>query len=116
MFYGGCAVTILLGKNCQHAVSRAIVGANLQNTFEKGNGVSASSFILDLGRSFQSRQIVRRNFQCMLIGGERSSWVTFSRERQALQHPELRTGRRVPNCRLEQLQCFIKLVTTKCCG
>src|SRR5208282_89511 len=74
----------------------------------QGRGSSAATVVLNLRRSFQRGQIVRRDRQRMPERGQRFFFISFSRKGDATKRPELRTLGVLLQFRLQMLQSLVK--------
>ena len=87
MFNSGGAIAALAKQNRQHGMAGGVVGIQLKHTLQERNRGNVAGLVFQLGRAFQSREVVRRDLERAAKRSQGFLLTFFTRERDPLQRP-----------------------------
>ena len=101
------ALALLIGERPKHGMAGLVRWPQLGNALQQRDSLLISGLVLNLRSALESRQIIRRKVESMMIGVERFFYLLLRKKRNALQSPELR----IVGSRREALICKLQSLT-----
>src|SRR5690242_17224779 len=98
-----------------------IVRSNFQDALQQRRSAATAGFVLEFGSALQCRDVLRRNSERAVVGGERFLIAAKSGKRDSFHRPEGRVSRRRFQGGVRQLRGLLELPGAKrglnlCCG